>query len=112
VFSLQQADRVPAWKEMVEEFEKDPEKKNPYEMKVRGMWRALSAAAGRLMDECAGLTEMEVRLQFATEEAEEAKKGVPALHEVTLSSFITVGLELEDEQCVITWARFIELTVV
>ncbi|KAJ7851559.1 hypothetical protein B0H13DRAFT_2360051 [Mycena leptocephala] len=80
VFSLQQVDRVPAWKEMVEEFEKDPEKKNPYEMKVRG------------------LTEMEVRLQFATEEAEEAKKGVPALHEVTPSSFITAGLELEDEQ--------------
>jgi hypothetical protein len=64
------------------------------------------------MGECSGLTEMEVRLQFATEEVEEAKKGVPALHEVTPSSFITAGLELEDEQCVIILARFIELTAV
>jgi hypothetical protein len=46
MFSLQQADRVPAWKEMVEEFENNPEKKNPYEMKVRGTWGVLSAAAG------------------------------------------------------------------
>ncbi|KAF7342709.1 CxC2 domain-containing protein [Mycena sanguinolenta] len=29
---------------------------------------------------------------------EEAKKGTPALHEVTPSSFITAGLELEDQQ--------------
>jgi hypothetical protein len=42
-----------------------------------------------------------VRLQFATEEAEEAKKGGPALHEVTPSSFIVAGLELEDQQYVL-----------
>lgn len=44
---------------------------------------------------------MEVRLQFANEEAEEAKNGVPAVHEVTPSSFIVAGLELEHQQCVI-----------
>jgi hypothetical protein len=36
VFSLQQADRVPAWKKMVEEFETDGTKKNPYEIKISG----------------------------------------------------------------------------
>ncbi|KAJ7190623.1 hypothetical protein GGX14DRAFT_579706 [Mycena pura] len=79
-FSLQQADRVPVWKKMVEDFERDPSQKNPYEMKIRG------------------LSEQDVRLQFATEEAEEAKKGRPVLHEVTPSSFIVAGLELEEQQ--------------
>jgi hypothetical protein len=45
-----------------------------------------------------GLTESEVRLQFAQEEEEEAKQGLPALHEVTPSSFVAAGLELEDQQ--------------
>jgi hypothetical protein len=35
-FSLQQADRVPAWKKMVEDFEKDSMKKNPYQMEISG----------------------------------------------------------------------------
>jgi hypothetical protein len=39
-----------------------------------------------------------VRLQFTNEEAEEAKKGGAALHKVTPSSFIVVGLELEEQQ--------------
>ncbi|KAJ7485477.1 hypothetical protein FB451DRAFT_1392216 [Mycena latifolia] len=79
-FSLQQAERVPAWKKMVEDFEKDGSNKNPYSMVIKG------------------LTEAEVRLQFVNEEAEEAAKGVPALHEVTPSSFISAGLELEEDQ--------------
>ncbi|KAJ7797034.1 hypothetical protein B0H14DRAFT_3093238 [Mycena olivaceomarginata] len=79
-FTLQQADRVQRWKQMVEEFEADATKKNPYEMKITG------------------LTEMEVRLQFAKDEEEGAKLGVPALHEVTPSGFIAAGLELEEQQ--------------
>jgi hypothetical protein len=35
-FTLQQAERVPVWKKMVEDFEADGTKKNPYEMAVRG----------------------------------------------------------------------------
>jgi hypothetical protein len=44
------------------------------------------------------LTEAEVRLKFAQEEEEEAKNRVPALYKVTPSSFIAVGLELEEQQ--------------
>ncbi|KAJ7446857.1 hypothetical protein B0H11DRAFT_1745318 [Mycena galericulata] len=79
-FSLEQAGRVPEWKKMVEDFERDGQNKNPYEMKV------------------SGLTEMEVRLRFANEEAAEVEKGVPALHEVTPSAFVSAGLELEEQQ--------------
>ncbi|KAK6968964.1 CxC2 domain-containing protein [Favolaschia claudopus] len=79
-FTIQQAERVPAWKQMVVDFERDSTAKNPYETKING------------------LTEMEVRLQFAREEEEEAKKGSIALHEVSPSSFVAAGLELEDQQ--------------
>jgi hypothetical protein len=43
---------------------------------------------------------MEVHLQFAKEEEEEAKKGMPLLHEVTPSAFIAARLELEEQQYV------------
>lgn len=35
-FSEQQADQVPAWKEMVENFEMDGSKPNPYELPKSG----------------------------------------------------------------------------
>ncbi|KAJ7692647.1 hypothetical protein B0H14DRAFT_3531447 [Mycena olivaceomarginata] len=79
-FSLEQIERVPVWKKMIDDFEKDPTKRNPYELKMTG------------------LTEMEVRLQFAKEEEEDARKGVPALHDVSPSGFVTAGLELEEQQ--------------
>jgi hypothetical protein len=41
---------------------------------------------------------MEVRLQFVKEEEEEARKGIPTLHE----GFIAAGLELEEQQCIHT----------
>ncbi|KAJ7856129.1 hypothetical protein B0H14DRAFT_3644088 [Mycena olivaceomarginata] len=79
-FSLEQMERVPAWKKMVDDFEKHLTSRNPYELKITG------------------LTEMEVRLQFAKEEEEDARKGVLALHDVSPSGFVTAGLELEEEQ--------------
>ncbi|KAL0945680.1 hypothetical protein HGRIS_014831 [Hohenbuehelia grisea] len=80
IFSAKQGDRVDGWREMVEAFEKDPTQPNPYEV--------LSS----------GLTEQDVRLQFAKEEAKDAANGVAALHETTPSGFIVLGLEIEDQQ--------------
>ncbi|KAJ7482922.1 hypothetical protein B0H11DRAFT_1723465, partial [Mycena galericulata] len=79
-FSLQQAERVPEWKSMVEVFERDGTQKNPYEAEVKG------------------LTEMQVRLQFAAEEEKEVEAGVPGVHEVSPSTFVAAGLDLEEEQ--------------
>ncbi|KAJ6488920.1 hypothetical protein C8R45DRAFT_929627 [Mycena sanguinolenta] len=64
----------------LEDFKAGQEEKNPYQMKVVGM------------------TEAKVRLKFATEEEQEAKSGMPALHDVTPSSFVMAGLDLEEEQ--------------
>ncbi|KAF7359485.1 hypothetical protein MSAN_01291300 [Mycena sanguinolenta] len=81
-FSVQQADHVPRWKQLVLEYEQDNMKENPYQVVVKG------------------LTEAEVRLQFTKEEAEEAARGVPSVHDVSPSSFISVGLDLEQEQSI------------
>ncbi|KAJ6508194.1 hypothetical protein C8R45DRAFT_1207936 [Mycena sanguinolenta] len=79
-FSAQQADRVPEWRRQVLEFKQDKTKHNPFHIEVKG------------------LTEAEVRLQFTKEEAEEAARGIPAVHDVSPSSFISAGLDLEEEQ--------------
>ncbi|KAJ7797560.1 hypothetical protein B0H14DRAFT_3493624 [Mycena olivaceomarginata] len=79
-FSVQQAERVPAWKALVAAFEADPSAENPYEMKTKP------------------LTEADVLLRFEKEEAERVQNGVPGIHSVSPSSFVAAGLEVEDEQ--------------
>ncbi|KAJ7042238.1 hypothetical protein C8F04DRAFT_946268 [Mycena alexandri] len=79
-FSQQQAERVPAWRKMVEDFEAETEQGPDVKRK------------------CKKPTEADIRLEFSTQEAEDAKKGVPALHDVSPSGFIYAGLDLEEEQ--------------
>ncbi|KAJ6461615.1 hypothetical protein DFH09DRAFT_1114237, partial [Mycena vulgaris] len=79
-FSAQQAERVPSWRQMVHDFEADGTKKNPYETVLRG------------------LTEAQVLLKFSEEEKTRAEEGVPGIHDVSPSSFIAAGLEVEDQQ--------------
>ncbi|KAJ7852858.1 hypothetical protein B0H13DRAFT_1904401 [Mycena leptocephala] len=79
-FSEQQQERVEGWKTMVHEYEEDSGKKNPYEAVV------------------SGLTEAQVRLQFQQEEEEEARRGVPAKHKVSASTFMVECLDVEEEQ--------------
>ncbi|KAJ7018161.1 hypothetical protein C8F04DRAFT_1214712 [Mycena alexandri] len=88
-FSQQQEERVPVWRKMVEDFEAESEQgpdvkrkcKNPYACVVK-----------------VSKPEADVRLEFSTQEAEDAQKGVPALHDVSPSGFIYAGLDLEEEQ--------------
>ncbi|KAJ7512294.1 hypothetical protein B0H11DRAFT_2214098 [Mycena galericulata] len=79
-FTMQQADRVPAWKKMVEDFERDGKQKNPYEVTSKG------------------LTEKDVLLRLEEEESRRVEAGVPGIHEVSPSSFIRAGLDVEDHQ--------------
>ncbi|KAJ7681054.1 hypothetical protein DFH06DRAFT_1265705 [Mycena polygramma] len=79
-FSMQQSERVPGWKAIVETFEKNPKAKNPYEIKVRG------------------LTEAQVLLKLEQQESERLEVGVPSVHRVSPSSFIAAGLEVEEQQ--------------
>ncbi|KAJ7106180.1 hypothetical protein C8R44DRAFT_886072 [Mycena epipterygia] len=77
-FSMQQGDRVPAWRTIVEEFERDGKKKNPYEIPFRG------------------------ESNDREEEKERVARGVPGIHEVSPSEFIRAGLEVEGQQ---RWVR-------
>ena len=43
----------------------------------------------------------EARLRLTEEEAVDAEKGIAAPHKVSASVFVRMGLELEDQQCVI-----------
>ncbi|KAJ7448726.1 hypothetical protein FB451DRAFT_1343295 [Mycena latifolia] len=45
-----------------------------------------------------GRTEAQIRLDFAEEEAAEAARGVPSVHDVSPSTFVAAGLDLEGEQ--------------
>ncbi|KAJ7728436.1 hypothetical protein DFH07DRAFT_969869 [Mycena maculata] len=79
MFSAEQADHVPLWKRAVHDFEADAVN-NPYEVKVKGM------------------TEAQVRLQFSELEAADAARGLTPVHGVSASKFLTIGLEIEEEQ--------------
>ncbi|KAK7013942.1 CxC2 domain-containing protein [Favolaschia claudopus] len=80
-FTAEQRERVPDWERMVCDYERDPAgNKNPYEVKT------------------SALKEADVRLRLAEGEAASVERGVPALHDVSPSTFIFAGLDLEDEQ--------------
>jgi hypothetical protein len=49
-----------------------------------------------------GSTTAEVRLELAKEEAEEAKRGEFPPHDVSPNMFLAVGLELEEQQYVLS----------
>ncbi|KAJ7219933.1 hypothetical protein GGX14DRAFT_389351 [Mycena pura] len=94
-FSCEQSAKIPLWKSMVVEFERDGSKKNPYEAAVNGT-AGLLDSVGWVVNWLTGLTEMQVRLRLESEEAAEAAAAV--VHDVTLSGFIMTLLDLEDQQ--------------
>ncbi|TFY73759.1 hypothetical protein EWM64_g10254 [Hericium alpestre] len=71
------------WEEMVLAFEQDHLNPNPYEETMKTTLLA------------------DVRAEIQIEEAEKAARGVMSLHEMTASTFLTVGLDLEEQQCVL-----------
>ncbi|KAJ6467408.1 hypothetical protein C8R45DRAFT_1171845 [Mycena sanguinolenta] len=112
-FSEQQAAHVLDWRRQVLEYEealaaeeadesksktkgKKTELKSPYETEVQGSIPSYGYGTG--LQQHPGLTEAQVRLQFTKEEAEDAARGVPSVHDVSPSSFISAGLDLEEEQ--------------
>ncbi|KAJ7026230.1 hypothetical protein C8F04DRAFT_1268406 [Mycena alexandri] len=76
-FSAEQGERVEGWRAMVHAFEANPVAPNPYESTEKGM------------------TEADVRLKLAEEEA---LRGQTSLHDVSPTGFIYAGLDLEEEQ--------------
>lgn len=97
MFSKEQVERIPVWQNMVHAYEKDPTQKNPYEIKVEGAH--FSYKSDDIFTHVrTGLTEAQVRLQFVQDEAKATASGIPPIHDVSPIDFISLGLELEDEQ--------------
>ena len=48
----------------------------------------------------AGTTMTEVRLELANEESLDAARGKETLHDVSVARWLTMGLDLEEQQCV------------
>ncbi|KAF7314223.1 CxC2 domain-containing protein [Mycena kentingensis (nom. inval.)] len=80
VFSKEQASMVPRWMEMVNEWEQDNSRPNPYEATVEG------------------LSERAVREQFEQEESAQQALGSRRIHDVGPTEFIVSLLAVEDEQ--------------
>ncbi|KAF8171732.1 hypothetical protein K438DRAFT_1981883 [Mycena galopus ATCC 62051] len=96
-FSVQQANRVPHWRRIVLDYEAHVEAHAAQEDDEGGKKKELEIKSPYEI-EVEGLTEAQVRLQFAKEEAEEAARGVPSVHDISASSFVSAGLDLEEEQ--------------
>lgn len=47
---------------------------------------------------CLATTVQDVRLQLTQEDAAEALRGIVSPHKTTLTAFLTIGLELEEQQ--------------
>jgi hypothetical protein len=74
------SDVVRKWEKMVVEWDADRKKKNPYEEPV------------------AGTSVAEVRLELAKEEADDVQRGNQSIHHISASRWLTMGLDLEEQQ--------------
>ncbi|KAI0040342.1 hypothetical protein FA95DRAFT_1502997 [Auriscalpium vulgare] len=72
------------WQAMVDAYDKDRKSANPYSEPVQSEYAGLGLARG-----------------LADEEAQDAAQGQLSLHETTASVFLSVGMELEDQQRVL-----------
>lgn len=88
------------WTSAVEEWEKDNERVNPFVSLTKSKWLLFYYHYSNLRVQ--GVTQHDVRLALAEEDAEElqSEDATPLHEEVTPGTFITLGLELESQQYV------------
>ncbi|KDQ53095.1 hypothetical protein JAAARDRAFT_49877 [Jaapia argillacea MUCL 33604] len=78
--SVFQAKTVEKWMQVVDDWNRGQKNTNPYE------------------EPCATTTLNNVRLELAKEEAADAARGVATAHKVTISVFLSSGLEIKEQQ--------------
>ncbi|THU98424.1 hypothetical protein K435DRAFT_818886 [Dendrothele bispora CBS 962.96] len=86
-FTESQGSVTEQWKKMIQDWEEElsllpaeRKKANPFELPK------------------SGLTEAEIKLELTQLEAEQERAGIPAIHTLSPTSFISQGLELEEQQ--------------
>ncbi|KAJ6478255.1 hypothetical protein C8R45DRAFT_1101644 [Mycena sanguinolenta] len=100
VFSAEQAECVPAWEKMVQEYEQDQHEPEPDDDEEPGARKKNKGKSPGKKNPYAitNLTEAEVRLKLTEDEQVSAARGVPSLHDISPSAFIYTGLDLEEQQ--------------
>ena len=91
---------ITKWMKMVEDWEADPQKPNPYEEPEACGSYLYNISITTLMSSVA-LNVAKVWLELAKEEAADAAQGIECGHDLTPSKFLIQGLELEEHQCVL-----------
>ena len=90
---------IKKWENKVEKWENDLSAPNPYTEPAIG--NEISLILSNVSDGgILGLTLQDVRLELSKEEAAEASSSNCQTHKVSLTGFLTMGLELEDRQYV------------
>jgi hypothetical protein len=90
---------VKKWTEMVEKWEADQKKPNPYSESVIGepgaVFHVQELIGCRYLQ---GSTMAKVRAELQKDELDDAKRGDVQMHATSPHSFLHVGLELEEQQ--------------
>jgi|SRR5580693_1179964 hypothetical protein len=86
------------WEKMVADWNSDPRKKNPYVEPVS--CECVNSVLLIFLIRIPGMSMTALRLELAKEEATNAANGHPSPHETSPSSFLQIGLDLEEQQYV------------
>jgi hypothetical protein len=88
---------VEVWEKMVQEWERDNEKPNPYAEPINSTYFIYSSMYC-LMCIPLATTEHDIRLQLLEEEVADSSQGVLLPHDTSPSLVLRTGLELEEQQ--------------
>jgi hypothetical protein len=86
------------WEKMVQDWERDKDKPNPYAEPVNSKSLAylLYIPSSHIL--LLATTERDIRLQLLKEEEADASRGILPPHDISASSFLQTGLKLEEQQ--------------
>ena len=88
---------VSKWEEMVKAWEFDHSLPNPFEEPINSEC-PMFYSCSRMLTFYLDTTERQIRRLLAEEEEADAARGVLPPHKVTPSSFLSTGLDLEEQQ--------------
>lgn len=91
---------VQKWENMISEWKIDKSKPNPYKEppSCTHCYSPFSLLAYNVC--CSATTLQDVRLELAKDDAASSAQGVISPHNITLTTFLTTGLDLEEQQYV------------
>jgi hypothetical protein len=88
---------VDKWEKMVAEWDADKSKKKPYEEPLVGELH-ICCYSCRLSTIYVGTTMTEVQLELANKENADAARGNESSHDISAGKWLSIGLDIEEQQ--------------